>query len=122
MRINAGAAYTYWLYFGSINIATYGGGAKFLVPGWNFSPVLGVNGTGGYGVFEDAGLFDFESSSSTKGNKETASFGFGYFNFGGDYQAANGFNVGFGLNWAFWKSEDVDFKYPLPYLNIGWFF
>jgi hypothetical protein len=90
------------------SLTTFGFGVQGFVPGWNFSPALGLHWAN---VNYTAGtlLGDLQGFTSS-GNHF-------YFSGGIDWQAEGGFHIGLGINKSFKSGVDL-----LPYLNIGWFF
>ncbi|MEN9723653.1 MAG: hypothetical protein RJB38_1639 [Pseudomonadota bacterium] len=90
---------------GTVTLTTIGGGARFFVPGWNFSPVAGLS----YAQVSLTGSGSL-SGFGASGSHIYATAGF-------DWQAANGFNLGFGAN-----ISTKDSVGALPYLNFGWYF
>lgn len=94
----------------NFTFTTIGGGAKFLVPDWNFSPLLGIG-------------FSQVSVTSSGPSTTNTLYGFngsataGYAALGFDWQANIGFNLGFGYNWSLISGAG-----GLPYGQIGWFF
>lgn len=105
MRVNVGFGHTsasmgdY-----SASLTTLGAGAKFMMPNWSFTPVLGANLS--YAIL----------SGDTTVSNLTQSGLVPYLTAGADWQARNGFNLGFGVNIA---ANGVG---ALPYVNLGWFF
>lgn len=94
----------------NFTFTTIGGGAKFMVPDWNFTPVLGINWsqvtvtTSGPSTTNT--LYGYNSSASTS-----------YVTLGLDWQAGIGFNLAFGFNESLTPGVG-----GLPYGQIGWFF
>lgn len=89
--------------FTDTSMTTIGAAAKFLMPGWNFSPSASL----GYShVFFDGMLADADYKSNNI-----------YLGLGGDWQAESGFNLGAGLN------VSINGGAPTaPYINVGMFF
>ncbi len=100
-----------------------GAGAKFLVPGWEFSPTLGLN----LSEFIISGLPSLWTSYSQGTAPSSLDYTFFYPNLGFDYQAKDGFNLGLGVNFIFFigtpqnVTTDVS-SLTIPYLNLGKFF
>ncbi len=98
-----------------LTVTTIGIGAKFFLSERNLTPVVGLNYsnvtfklTGTLGTLEVAGL--------------SASTGVMYVNFGVDWQAGSGFNLGAGYNLSpRWSAQYGWRVIGLPYLNFGWF-
>lgn len=87
---------------------TIGAGAKFMIPGWSLTPTAGVHAatliySGTEGMLSIGG---FEKSGSHV-----------YVSAGIDYQGANGFNFGVGINQSLRSGIGSS-----TYLNLGWFF
>lgn len=96
----------------NFTITTIGGGAKLLVPDWNFSPLLGI------GYSQVTVTASGPSTTNTLyGFTGTATATTGYAAVGFDWQANVGFNLGFGYNWSLLPGVG-----GLPYAQIGWFF
>jgi opacity protein-like surface antigen len=85
-------------------LTTMGGGVRFFVPSWNFSPVVGVS----WAKVSLTGTSLSGFASNTSHIYGTAGF---------DWQAANGFNLGFGANFSAKAGVGA-----VPYMNFGWFF
>jgi len=95
---------------GTLKATTFGFGARFFVPDWNFTPVGGISWAtvsvtvSGTGVIGDVGGF------SGSGSHLYATIGF-------DWQTGMGFSFGGGYNVSL--KSDVG---GLPYINLGWYF
>jgi hypothetical protein len=88
---------------GLINGTTLGGGAKLFLPGWNFSPMVGVSYASFKGDF--LGIVTVDSTSIT-----TLQFGF-------DWQTSYGLYFGFGGTQGMTSGAKAT-----PYVQLGWFF
>ena len=88
---------------------TIGAGARFFVPGWDFSPTAGLS-FAYVSVSQTGGM-----SVSVKNFDESGAHLYG--TIGVDWQAATGFNVGAGYNLSFKSGIG-----GLPSLNLGWYF
>lgn len=105
MRVNAGFGHvSASLGDESASLTTVGAGAKFFVPGWNFTPVLGANLA--YAAF--SGDTSVGGLTSTGLNP--------YLSVGFDWQARSGFNMGLAMNISLAGADSN------PCLNLGWFF
>jgi len=82
------------------------GGFKLMVPGWNFTPVVGINAAYTSGTIPAGMTLNYQFLGWTS-----------YSNFGFDLQTTGGFNFGFGANYSFVPGAGW-----VPYLNFGWFF
>ena len=82
-------------------VTTVGAGAKFMVPGWNFSPLVGIN-------YSHVFVQGDEDVNVARNNI--------YTDLGADWQTQSGFNLGFGVNVALTSNGISN-----PYLNLGWF-
>lgn len=95
---------------GKLTASTFGAGARFMVPDWNFTPVVGLSwatvsiSAEGTIVVGDVGGF------STSASHLYATFGF-------DWQTGSGFNLGAGYNYSLKSGVG-----GLPYVNLGWYF
>jgi hypothetical protein len=94
---------------GELTASTFGVGGRFLVPDWNFSPVVGISWatvsvTISGGAIGDVGGF------TGSGSHLYATFGF-------DWQTGMGFNLGAGYNLSLKSGVG-----GLPYVNLGWYF
>jgi len=95
---------------GSLTATTFGVGARFFVPDWNFTPVGGISWATvsvkveGTGVLGDVGGF------SGSGSHLYGTVGF-------DWQTGMGFSLGAGYNFSLKSGVG-----GLPYINLGWFF
>jgi hypothetical protein len=94
----------------SLGVTTIGAGGRVFLPGWNFSPTVGLhwahvilNATGTIGTNTSYG---FSSSASHL-----------YTSLGFDWQTGYGLNIGVGYNLSLTSSAG-----GLPYFNVGWFF
>jgi hypothetical protein len=97
-----------------------GGGIKFLVPTWNFTPTVGMGVFGNFasGTLEFAG----NSIGSNLGNLLTLTFGFGF-----DWQTGAGFNLGAGARFPWDPANNLwsllTSSLPLiPHIYLGWYF
>ncbi len=90
----------------SLSLTTIGGGARLFVPSWNFSPVVGAS----YAKVSFTGSAGELGGFSANGSHTYLTAGF-------DWQAGNGFNLGFGANLS--TLEGVG---AVPYINLGWYF
>lgn len=115
MRINAGygstsASVTSGLSTATITLMTLGGGVKFFVPHWNFSPVVGMNYTNAtVSVTGNAGtnnLYGLSANASVV-----------YANVGIDWQTHYGLDFGVGYDISFLAGVG-----GAPYFTLGWFF
>ncbi|MEK6705184.1 MAG: hypothetical protein AABZ06_05300 [Bdellovibrionota bacterium] len=94
----------------TLTATTIGVGARAFVPGWNFSPVLGLSWAN-------------VSISATGTVSTTTVGGFGvsashlYASIGFDWQTDGGFNLGGGYNLSLKSGVG-----GLPYINLGWYF
>jgi hypothetical protein len=88
-----------------LKIATMGGGVRFFVPSWNFSPVVGAS----------MAKVTFTGTGTLSGFDGNASHIYGTAGF--DWQAGNGFNLGFGANFSGKTGVGA-----VPYINLGWYF
>ncbi len=102
MRLNAG-------YGSFLAGSTYGGGARFFVPDWNFSPFVGLS----YAKFNISGTLT--SDSGTAGLLVSQSYA--YASYGFDWQTDYGLNFAFGVNQIFVSDTTM-----LPFFSLGWFF
>lgn len=106
LRINAG--------YGSISssgvsVTSLGGGAKLMIPGTTFTPVLGINYANvNVSTTDPSALPIYGISANTKNT---------YLNLGFDWQTQAGFNFGVGYNYSLLSGVG-----GAPYLNLGWFF
>lgn len=95
---------------GKLTATTFGLGARFMVPNWSFSPVVGLSWATvsvtaeGTGVIGDVGGFSGSASHL-------------YATFGVDWQSGIGFNFGAGYNYSLKSGVG-----GLPYVNLGWYF
>jgi hypothetical protein len=94
----------------TLGISSIGAGGRLFVPGWNFSPTLGLhwaqvmlNATG-------AGSSNNSYGFRTSGSHLYASLGF-------DWQTSYGLNLGLGYNVSLMEGVG-----SLPYFSLGWFF
>jgi outer membrane autotransporter protein len=87
-------------------LQTFGAGLRAMMPGWSFTPVLGVS----LGYMKLSGDFTNVQGLTHSGFNAYGNVGF-------DYQARSGFNVGFGYNFPLGNKMESN-----PYLNLGWFF
>lgn len=87
---------------------TIGGGARFFVPGWSFSPVVGLS-TAYVSVSQTDGMSISVKNFETSGMHLYGTVGF-------DWQSPSGFNVGAGYNLSFKSGVG-----GLPYINLGWY-
>jgi hypothetical protein len=91
----------------SASLTTMGGGLRFFVPSYNFSPVVGLS----YAKVSLTGtIAEGISGFSANASHMYATAGF-------DWQAANGFNLGFGVNYSLKAGVGT-----APYFNFGWYF
>lgn len=108
-RVNVGYGYISLSSVG-LKASTLGGGAKFFVPGWELSPVAGIN-FARVNIKADGWIFErFKEKLQT--SKSHA-----YLNFGADWQAKSGLNLSLGYSMSL-LNPWIGF----PYLNFGWFF
>ena len=91
---------------------TLGGAFNLFVPGWNFSPTVGV----GYAAITVTISGTTETLSQSVGGF-AASDSHTYVIAGIDWVTSGGFNLGAGVNIS--MKEGVG---QLSFLNIGWFF
>lgn len=95
---------------GDLTASTFGLGARFMVPDWNLTPVVGISwatvsvSASVAGVSGDIGGFSGSASHM-------------YATFGFDWQTGGGFNVGAGYNLSLKSGVG-----GLPYVNLGWYF
>lgn len=90
----------------SASLTTIGVGAKAMMPGWNFTPVVGLDVA--YAIY--SGNMGLEVNGLEKtGINPYATLGF-------DWQSKGGFNIGGGYSISFVGADAA------PHLNIGWFF
>ena len=94
----------------TISGSSIGGGLKFFVPNWDFSPVVGAN----------VASLSLTGSGSFFGQAASASAAavFPYMTAGFDWQTKGGFNLGFGAIVVLGTSGTA----ALPFLNLGLFF
>lgn len=87
---------------------SYAAGLRALMPGWSFSPMVGVS-------------YTHLHMTSGPANANVQGFGasgeYWYASMGLEWQSPNGFNVGAGCNVAMLATGTA-----LPYINIGYFF
>jgi hypothetical protein len=72
-------------YLPNKSVFTYGGGADFMVPGWNLSPAAGIHWSHYHAAHQPWGL------------DSTARDAY-YLSLGGDWQSKDGFEFGLGVN------------------------
>ena len=89
----------------ALKITTVGGGVRFFVPSWNFSPVVGAS----------LARVSLTGTGTLSGFDGNASHIYGTAGF--DWQAGNGFNFGFGANLSGKSGVGA-----VPYINLGWYF
>lgn len=95
---------------GKLTASTFGAGARFMMPDWNLTPVVGISWATvsvtaeGTGVIGDVGGFSGSASHM-------------YMTFGFDWQTGSGFNLGAGYNYSLKSGVG-----GLPYVNLGWYF
>jgi len=99
LRLNAGYGMTR-----DLKTMLIGGGAKLLLPGFNLSPFLGLNG---------ARLNNSDAKISTGSLQNTNLV---YAGVGLDWQTSFGLNLSFGFNYSFTVGAG------LPFFGFGWFF
>ncbi len=88
----------------STSLTTLGLGTKFMMPGWNFTPTVGF-GYSHISITSTAVMpIDYKANNY-------------YTNFGFDWQASTGFNLGGGLNVSLNSGAPT-----APYINVGYFF
>ncbi len=108
------------------SLTTFGGGIKAMMPGWNLTPIMGLNVA--YAAF---------SSKSTQPKKIPGSYTESvagandpelevnglkesqinpYLTVGADWQDKSGFNAGLGIQLSFIGADAT------PYFQLGWFF
>ncbi len=111
MRVNASYGQAVSVTLGSFSASMFsvGAGAKFMVPKWNFTPVVGLNWT--------QATVSVSGSTSIWGLSQSGSLACFGTNIGFDYLASSGFNFGAGVTILF-----AGISAGLPYLNLGWFF
>lgn len=125
LRLTGGVGYLYGESYTSTSAtrfdsgASFGFGMKALVPHWEFSPVLGLNVSDGFLDLGPNG--SFFSVSNPDGNGVFNLFII-YGNFGFDYQAKDGFDLGFGFNVPIVSAPSFSTVLIIPGLNIGKFF
>lgn len=114
-RLNIGGAFTPGILLG--DAWTFGGGARFLVPGWNLTPALGLQ-MGLIHLPENADSSD--PSWDLFSRDETENLLFNSITLGVEYQASGGFFVGLGGGalWVWPNSKPGAY----PYISLGWFF
>jgi len=83
------------------SVTSLGVSTKFFVPGWNFSPTIGLGYT--HVFFSNVDVASIGSDNL-------------YTNVGVDWQTESGFYVGAGMNVSLTGSAPT-----APYLNLGWF-
>ncbi len=107
MRVNVGFGHTsVSAGTDTASLTTFGAGAKFMMPDWNLTPVLGANLS--YAIFSGSG------DMSVGGLTATGLVP--YLSVGADWQAKSGFNAGLGMNVAIGNGSSA------PYFNVGYFF
>jgi hypothetical protein len=97
---------------GTLSATTLGGGLRFFMPNWNFTPMVGLS-------FANVSV-SLTGTSNTNGNTVdgfSGSQSHVYAAIGFDWQTHAGFNMGAGWNQSFLSGVG-----GLPYLNFGWFF
>ena len=99
----------------TITGTSFGLGVKALVPGWEFSPVIGLN-LADTSLNLPPGFEIYNISNGTTSN--TYNLFWIYTNIGFDYQAKDGFDLGFGFDMSLNNIVPI----PIPGLNIGKFF
>ena len=95
---------------GSLKATTMGGGLRFFLPKWNFSPMLGLS----------YAKLTISTTGTTLATDEVGGFSASdshlYYTAGIDWQMGFGMNLGFGVNTSL-KTKD-----QLPFFNLGWYF
>lgn len=98
----------------TVTAKTYGGGARFFVPGWSLSPYAGFN----VSKWDADGTFDIGGSSISNAGGMTVM----YATFGLDWQTYFGFNIGGGVHYVISPTEFSDVLAIAPDIYIGWYF
>lgn len=103
LRVNLGIGYTSSSLISS-GAMSFGTGVKLLVPGWDFTPVIGTN-LSLLALFSGpAGFVQYE-------------------NIGVEYTSPQGFHMGVGINTLFIVEGSTSLAGGVvPYLNVGMFF
>ena len=102
----------------SFSTSSFGLGIKALVPHWEFSPVFGLN-------LSEMSLNSGFTGLFTVSGGTSINLLFFYPDIGLDYQAKDGFELGFGFNIPMLINSNVSNQIPIlfiPELNIGKFF
>lgn len=94
----------------SLKATTLGAGVRFLVPGWNLTPIAGIS-------YANVGITASGSSGGQTINGLTASNSLFYLSGGIDWTASSGFHVGAGYNMSLLAGVT-----GLPYVSLGFFF
>lgn len=95
---------------GELTASTFGAGARFMVPDWNFSPVVGISWATVSVTASDPTLVGDVGGFSASASHMYATFGI-------DWQTGGGFNLGAGYNLSLKSGVG-----GLPYVNLGWYF
>jgi hypothetical protein len=112
LRVTGGVGYAGGT---NISVKSLSVGIKALLPHAEFSPILGLNLSSCFANINDS----YSTYYNTFNNDTTIAVLFLYSNFGFDYQAKDGFELGLGVTLLPLYGYNV---FPLPYLNIGKFF
>jgi len=115
LRLTAGYGRSDFLFvLGDADLQSYGAGVKFMLPKWNFSPVVALNYT--YFKIDLDSFLGIDLTTSASAGVSVVSAGIGF-----DWVTGSGFNLGFGVNIGVSGIESTSTPI-IPYLNIGWFF
>lgn len=93
-----------------LSARTIGAGARLMIPDMNFTPVIGAS-------FANVTITGAASTASQEVGGFSGSGSHVYVSGGFDWQAGNGFNLGFGYNYSLLAGVG-----GLPYVNLGFYF